>query len=372
MATKPSKQLSGKLTNRLAELVHAHTISNESDVNRAELKRIETHLTTAGMKCSVDENQGYPYLYAHFRSSDETEVWLSAHLDVVEGEEEQFDLKKEGNKLLGRGVYDMKFAIPIYEELANDFGSVKPPIGIIITTDEEVNGIYGSAFLAEKLQLKGKTVILPDGGGPWKIERSAKGALWTHIEACGTAAHSSRPQQGVNAIELVVHAVEDIRTVLSAGSGHSPKDTTVNLGKITGGEAINKVPAWAQADLDIRFAAPQTVESIKDRILSVGKVNPDLTITFGPEAQAHSSNIDHPDTKLLQSIMCECVGKNVEYVDSMGGSEARFYAASGAHPIVFYPGGGGLHTDEEYIFEESLEQCYNCLHQFIDTRCNKP
>ncbi len=369
MSAKPSKQLTDKLTNRLAELVHAHTISNQPKINKNELKQIATNLRQAGMECSVGENAGYPHLYAHFQPIAKTEVWLSAHLDVVEGEEEQFNLKKEDGKLLGRGVYDMKFAIPIYETLAANFSVRKPPIGIIITADEEVSGFYGSAFLAEKLALKTKTIILPDGGGPWMIERSAKGALWVHLEACGTAAHSSRPHQGVNAIELVMQAVSDIREVLGAASGKRADDTTINLGKIIGGEAVNKVPALAQADLDIRFSSPNTLTAIKAKIAAIEASNPQISVTFGPEGEAHTADTTHPDTKLLQSIMCGCTGKNIEYVDSLGGSEARFYAAAGAHPIVFYPGGGGLHTENEFIYEESLEQCYNCLHQFIEARC---
>ncbi|HEX7259781.1 MAG TPA: M20/M25/M40 family metallo-hydrolase [Candidatus Saccharimonadia bacterium] len=372
MNTKPSKHLSNKLTTRLAELVHAHTLSTQPDINKVELERIASNLKTAGMRCTIGENGGYPHLYAYFQPADQTEVWLSAHLDVVEGSEDQFNLKKADGKLFGRGVYDMKFAIPVYEAVAQHFSKAKPAMGIIITTDEEVSGLYGSSHLAKKLDLKGKTIILPDGGGPWMIERSAKGALWVHLEAQGTPAHAARPQQGVNAIELVMKAVAEIRYALAAGSGHQPSDTTVNLGKVVGGEAINKVPARAHADIDIRFAPPLSLEDVKATIVRTESTHPEVIITFGPEAQALSANIVHPDTKLLQSIMCQCVGKEVEYADSLGGSEARYYAAAGAHPIVFYPGGGGLHTDSEYIYEESLEQCYDCIRQFVEARCARP
>lgn len=370
MTTKPSNNVTDKLISRLAEVVHARTVTHKPEISKVELARIAKNLKNAGMVCTVSENGGFPYLYASFKPHDMTDVWLSAHLDVVEGLDEQFDLVLKDDKLYGRGVYDMKFAIPVYEAIASHFSTSKPSVGIIITTDEEVSGLYGSNFLASKLKLKNRTIILPDGGGPWKIERSAKGALWVHLEACGTPAHAARPHHGVNAIELVMKAVDDIRQTLNAGSGHDAADTTVNLGKVTGGEAVNKVPAKAYADLDIRFAPPLTLEEVKSKVLQTEAANPDVIITFGPEAHAHAANTNHPDTLLLQSIMQECVGQEVEYVDSMGGSEARYYAAAGAHPIVFYPGGGGIHTDNEFLLVESMEQCYNCLCRFIEARCS--
>ncbi|HUC20689.1 MAG TPA: M20/M25/M40 family metallo-hydrolase, partial [Candidatus Polarisedimenticolaceae bacterium] len=349
MSTPSSQSLSAKLESRLAELVHVRTLASRPKINKGELERIASNLQRAGMSCRISQNKGYPHLYAHFQPVDKTEVWLSAHLDVVGGTESQFNLKKEKGMLFGRGVYDMKFAIPVYEFLAEYFAKDRPPIGIIITTDEEVSGLYGSSYLAHKLKLKAKTIILPDGGGPWMIERSAKGAQWVHLEAFGTAAHAARPHQGVNAIELVVQAVLDIRLAVAAGHGDKPTDTTVNFGKISGGEATNQVPASAHADIDIRFSAPHALEDIKAKVRGIQASNPKVTIAFGPEAEAHSANTLHPDTRLLHTIMQGCIGKTVKYVDSTGGSEARYYAAAGAHPIVFYPGGGGIHTGKEFL-----------------------
>ncbi len=369
MNTKPSKQVIDKLEDRLAELVQAHTIADQSELNKAELERIAQNLRDTGMQVVISENEGYPHLYAHFQPVDTVEVWLSAHLDVVEGEDNQFTMTKKDGKLYGRGVYDMKFAVSVFEAVAESFADTKPPIGIIITTDEEVSGWYGSGYLSQKLSLKGKTIILPDGGGPWMIEKSAKGAVWVHLEACGIPAHGSRPHQGVNAIDLLIKAVSEIRKTLSAGSGDNPTDTTVNFGKVVGGEAVNKVPSWAHADLDIRFAPPLTLEAIKTAIVQVEAANPDVSISFGPEAHSHAADTDHDDTKLMHDIMQSCVGQEVMYVDSMGGSEARYYAAAGAHVIVFYPGGGGIHSAEEFLYEDSLVQCYNCVCQFIEKRC---
>ncbi len=171
------------------------------------------------------------------------EIILNAHLDVVPASESMFKVKKNGDKLFGRGVSDMKFAIAVFivalEKIFKKEGKL-PLIGIMITSDEEAGGENGVSYLIKEIGYSPKIVLIPDGGDNLKIVERAKGVLELKIISHGKSAHSSRPWLGENAIDKLFKYVENIRGIFP-----NPKEevwkTTVNLGKINGGKVINQV-----------------------------------------------------------------------------------------------------------------------------------
>jgi succinyl-diaminopimelate desuccinylase len=148
------------------------------------------------LKLKYFEFSSHPSLVALTKNKN-PKVFLAAHFDVVPASPKLFNLKIKGGRAFGRGVYDMKFAIVCYlkliEELKNDLK--KMDFGIMITSDEEIGGFFGTKKLIEK-GFKSKVVFLPDGGSNWKIEKKAKGAWHLKLEFFGKSAHGSRPWQG--------------------------------------------------------------------------------------------------------------------------------------------------------------------------------
>ncbi len=354
------------LISRLARLVESRTITSNQQANKKTMGEIAGELKQLGLHVSTGSQGSFPYCYAHFRSLSDTEIWFYAHLDVVEGHTAQFDLQRRRGRLYGRGTFDMKFAIAVYLQLCVDLAPTSPSIGIIIVSDEEDTGEAGAGYLASKLKLSEKTVIIPDGGTSWGIESSAKGTLWCKLEAHGLAAHASRVDVGINAIETLIKAIPRIKSELHTGDGHAYTDTTVNIGTIRGGQVVNQVPNHAFLELDIRFLPPHTPETIKQQLLGIAQ-DLDLTLTTSTQIPALRHNLDHPDMKRLQTIMTSHLKREVTLVNSYGATDAQFFAGAGANPIVFSPEGSGHHTSHEYITIRGLTQTYQILHDFIDT-----
>lgn len=109
-------------------------------------------------------------------------ILLNAHLDVVPASDSMFTLRRDGDKLIGRGVTDMKFGIACFiVALKQIYTETKtlPPVDIIITSDEEIGGHDGAGYLAKTLPSLTDTyrlVFIPDGGDDWHIIEETKGA----------------------------------------------------------------------------------------------------------------------------------------------------------------------------------------------------
>ena len=354
------------LEQTLAQLIAQPTISTDTSLNTEVLTGIEKDLQDLGMDTKLVIHNDSPSLIASFTGFDETPLWLAAHIDVVPGSPQDFQLKVKAQKLYGRGAYDMKYAIAGYLELARDLAS--PMFGIIITSDEELGGQDGSAVVAKEINFANSTVILPDGGGPWKIERKAKGGLWLTLAATGISAHASRPYLGVNAITKIVAAIHDLEIRLPHQDGTNFEDLTFVIGTIQGGMAMNQLAESATASIDIRFGSRHTLPEVKKMVNDILADHPDITSSPVMETEQHDNDLEHADTKLLQACTQEVLGREFEIIDSNGGTDAPFFAAAGAHTIVFHPDGGGQHSEDEHITREGLQQFYDILKAFVEQR----
>ena len=135
---------------------------------------------------------------------------LNGHLDTVgvEGMDHPFMLRQEGDRLYGRGAYDMKGSLAVMLLLAEYFTRHPPPLDILLTfvADEEDKSL-GMDYLVEKW--------LPDISPPpigaiflepteEDIGVGHKGFTWYELEVAGKAAHGSRPEEGIDAIAVMV------------------------------------------------------------------------------------------------------------------------------------------------------------------------
>lgn len=349
----------------LGKLIAQPTISADVAANTAALSDIQTKLKSLGMATQLVTHNESPSLITSFGEFNNTNLWLAAHIDVVPGNPQDFVMKIRDDKLFGRGAYDMKYAIACYLQLAKDMSEQKLPFGIILTSDEELGGQNGARFIPKYVGLANSTVVLPDGGGSWKIERQAKGGLWLELSAKGTTGHASRPYMGDNAITKIVSALHDLETNLPHANGTSFNDLTFVVGTIQGGEAANQMAASAKASIDIRFGTAHTLSQVKNLVSTILSVHTDVTSSLVMEAEPHTNDLNHTDTKLFRKITAEVLGKALEEIDSNGGTDAPYFSAAGAHTIVLYPDGGGQHSDEEYISRQGLQQFYEILKTFV-------
>ena len=96
----------------LSQLVALDTSSGNKENLEKGFELIGGLLEPLGLKRRDYVDEGIrSTVWTNSQSELEPQILLSAHLDVVPGDANQFEIQKESGKLLGRGVSDMKFAI---------------------------------------------------------------------------------------------------------------------------------------------------------------------------------------------------------------------------------------------------------------------
>ena len=290
-------------------------------------------------------------------------IVFHGHLDVVPGRADQFEPRIDGDLLFGRGAYDMKGALGAMM-LAICELSANPPDGatveFVMVPDEEraQPGVNASEMLVAD-GLRADMVIC---GEPTDmlVGVQAKGVLILEVEVEGRAAHGSTPWLGDNAI---LRALEVYRRIESLPFTNASTPLfarpSVNLGRISGGDAVNKVPDHCHMDVDIRYLPGQDPQEILRQVRDAGPSEVAVSIARPPA----DTDPDHPLVTALigaASSYDDCttsIGRN-------GASDAVAFLAVGVPAVEFGPRGAGHHGPDEHVDLPSLAKYRRTLVDF--------
>ena len=312
-----------ELFKQLIRLKTTHDPENMSAHDRCR-DLLKAEAEKRGLKTKLIPSDPYPTLLAGLDLETlNPALMLSCHLDVVQAREEQFEPQIHGNKLIGRGASDMKFAVPVFFDVWDRLEVGKEKILLAFTFDEEIGGNRGIRYLLDEVGLRPGLAFIPDGGDNFQIEAEEKGVFLFRVKTSGTSAHGSRPWLGENAIDKMIAIYSDLRKKIPYV--HSPEQwtQTLNLGKITAGEAANKVPDACEASFDLRFIEGRSAEEIKD---FVKKIVGDRG-EFEPYVVGDNFYLDMElwCSHLFQEAAVRHLSHPMPIYRSEGASDARFY-----------------------------------------------
>jgi succinyl-diaminopimelate desuccinylase len=311
-------------------------------------------------------HNGRPVLAATVGPSGGTTIVLHGHLDVVPGRPEQFTPRVDGDRLYGRGAYDMKGGLAsmmcaLHDLAAQD--SVR--VHFVCVSDEESEEVEqrGSDYLVEQGYVGAFAVT----GEPtdMHIGIQAKGVLAMRVEVSGTAAHGSTPWVGDNAVLKAVDVFRQIEVLPFARESSDLFDRpSINLGRIVGGDALNKVPDLCLIDVDVRYLPGQDADEIRAAVdalpdASVVKVfhrHPAIVERENPYVQALGEAISRVAPPPGERIS---VGRD-------GASDAISFLEAGVPAVECGPVGGGHHGPEEWVSVRSLGDYRRALVEFIE------
>lgn len=352
---------------QLAQLIKLRTITSDQHANLAALDYIERFLRARGMLTERHVWDGYGSLVATTRSMKHPAVLLNAHLDVTPGPAELFTLREAGDRLYGRGVFDMKFAIAAYLQLVDDLQDrlEEYDFGIMITTDEEVGGFKGVSKLTAAGYLPTKVCITPDGGDDWAIETLAKGVWHARITVPGKNAHSSRPWEGENAIDKLFTLLTQIKQQF-AEARPDVLSSTLSVSTIQAGDAINQVPSEASADIDMRTISLLEHQALKETIQHVC-AQYGARLTEVAEGLPCINNLTNPHIAAFAKIIATVTGEPTRTTYSYAASDARYFNAHGVPCVIVRPPGGNHHGPGEWIGKKGFEQLGPILATYIDS-----
>ena len=297
--------------------------------------------------------------------SGSPKVLLHGHVDVVPGEENQFEAYERSGELYGRGVYDMKGALAAMMYAVEDLHVMgcEATVELLIVPDEERE--HGGTKGAEILVRHGHIGDFLITGEPtdFHIGIQAKGVLDLRITLRGKSAHGSRPWLGRNAVLLAYEHYKHIQELPFAKerSDIFPYPS-INMARIIGGDVINRVPDRCTYDLDIRYLPTQDPEEITRQIRSIG-LPAEVEVLFSHEPTYVSHR--NPFVEALREVAARHFHGNPVGVGRHGASDVIYFQRAGVPGVEFGPVGGGHHGPTEFVVSSSLETYRQMLVQFV-------
>lgn len=189
-----------------------------------------------------------------------------------------------------------------------------------------------------------------------------KGALWLGITAKGVAAHGSRPELGVNAIEYLFEFIQLLKNEMDTKSNHPLLGkSSISINKIEGGIQTNIIPEYAKAVLDIRTLSVEENEFIIRKAEEIAKNlnNQVRNLTISIDVENNRAAIETPvENSLVQKFktICDDLSIKTEYTGIIFYTDASQLVPDLDVPfIIFGPGDEDLaHQRDEKISISSI------------------
>ncbi len=315
----------------------------------------------------IDVHEGsfgeLPVLTAEVGPRDGPTVVLHGHLDVVPGHAEQFSPRVEGDRLIGRGAYDMKGGLAAMMCTLRDVAEQDAVrVRFVCVPDEEsedvesrsTDDVIRGGFVGD-FAITGEPTDLHVG-----VE--AKGVLACRVRVSGRSAHGSTPWLGDNAVLKAIDAFRRIESLPFARESSELFDRpSINLGRIKGGDRFNKVPDECLMDVDIRYLPGQDVSDI---LRQIGEIPDCHVLRTLQRVPAFVSRRNPYVRALVEAIGMRNSGKSMS-VGRDGASDAVSFLEAGIPAVEFGPTGGGHHGPQEWVSLSSVTTCRQSLNDFI-------
>lgn len=215
-------------------------------------------------------------------------ILFAAHSDVVDVEgqpwtRDPFALGVEGGRAYGRGATDMKgFIAALLAALENGgdrlAARLRRPVHVAISSDEELGcrGVGPLLDVLAELPARPAWALVGEPTELRIIDRH-KGKAAARVQLRGLAAHSSVPADGVNAVAhagVLITGLLALASALRAGpldrSFRAPW-STVGIGPVHGGVAVNIVPDHCHLDVELRTVPAVDPEELMGRVRALAK-----------------------------------------------------------------------------------------------------
>lgn len=268
-----------KFIERYRNLIALPTISSleaeEDQSNKQLIELLATWLADFGFKTEIIRVEGSRDKYNLLATYGEGEggLLLAGHTDTVPFDEGKwtfnpFTLTEQDGKFYGLGTADMKgffaFIVDVVSQI--DLNKLTKPLRILATADEETT-MLGARTFAQHTHIRPDCAII---GEPTSLKpiRAHKGHVGEAVRITGKSGHSSNPDRGINAIELMHQATGYLMNMRNQLREKYHNDLfkvpypTMNFGNIHGGDAINRICACCELQFDMRPLPNLPVEDL--------------------------------------------------------------------------------------------------------------
>jgi acetylornithine deacetylase len=376
----------------LEKLVSFDTTSHKT--NLPLLDFVEEYLASHGLSGFrvYDETGEKANLFVSAGPEEPGGIVLSGHVDVVPviGQAwttDPFELTEMAGKLYGRGSCDMKGFVALSLWAVPQFikRGLKEPVHLAISYDEEV-GCLGVRRLLEKLAAEDQTAKLCIVGEPTEFQPvvAHKGKWSFKAKVRGKECHSSLAPNGVNAVEYAAEAITWLRREGRRFAAEGARDelydlkhTTVHVGTLHGGTALNIVPQEAEFVFEYRYIAADDPAEIHARFLKfiqeelepeMQAIEPSTGFTFETVSQIPGLDVDanHAVVNLARQLS----GRNDHAKVAYGTEAGLFQEITDIPTVVCGPGNiEQAHKPDEFLTLDQLAKGEEFMRRLGDRVC---
>ena len=309
---------------------------------------------------------------------------LSGHIDVVLAGDPglwkvtgPFEPVVKDGKLYGRGACDMKgpdaCILQAVKELAKE--SYKRQLSVVFTAGEDTGGWYVTKVLEEEKITVADAMygVIPEPS-MMEIIPVHKGSGGAEVLIHGKAAHSSKPELGINANQKAadfLYALRGLQSKLDETTHPLLGPTTVECTMMNGGFKSNIIPDQARLTLNFRLIPehkdPEASRKwFEDIIASLSSKDPE----FNAEMTSHraSEPLDVPLDSRIVTTLREILGTRIAGAPYY--TEAVNYTRAGIPTVICGPGSiDQAHTPDEYISLEQLDLGVSTFKETVKRIC---
>jgi len=302
-------------------------------------------------------------------------VLLVGHMDTVFGPEHAFQtIQDHGARIQGPGVSDMKggLLIMLYALLAWEQTIDCDKLGwdVLITPDEELGSPSSAELIAQLGSEHNMALVFEpalDAEGTFVSTRKGSGKLT--LKAQGQSAHVGRAfDQGVNAICAMAEMIQHIHAW-----NYERESIIINIGRIHGGDAVNRVADQCLCHLDVRIQDQEDIDWFEEKLqtlINQANQSPGLRIEQFGGFKRPPKNWT-PKTKKAFELL-ERAGKQlgipIQYQATGGCCDGNNLSVNCGVIDTLGACGGGIHSSDEYIEVDSLvkraQLTYQWLHEW--------
>jgi acetylornithine deacetylase len=370
---------------------------------------LQRFFTSAGWQWALEQvHPGRSNVIALVRGGRGDALLWEAHQDTVNAERmsiDPFAASTRDGRIYGRGACDVKGSMAAMlvalTMVASEPAHSRPNILFAATVNEEC-GFTGARALAD-IWRGAEYIAFEDAGGltldqlralrpraaivaeptELNVVVAHRGVARWRCTVQGRAAHSSRPEDGANAIYAMAHIIRQIEGFHSIELGSRPADplcgpSTACVTTIRGGTGPNTVPDRVVIDIDRRLTPCEQPEGAFEELVAYLAARTELEACRveheAPWMQSHglAGDANRPWAEAVAAVARQA-GVEAKLMGVPYGTNAASIAAAGIPTVVFGPGSiAQAHTADEWITVDQLNQAVDVLHRIASGAAPPP
>jgi acetylornithine deacetylase len=283
---------------------------------------------------------------------------LCGHIDTVgvEGMRDPHSPRVEGDRLYGRGAYDMKAGVAAALVACREAAALGLPGDVVVAAvaDEE----HASLGVRELLATTRADAAVVTEPTELEVAIAHKGFVWSQVEVTGRAAHGSRPHLGVDAIAKtgpVLTAIGELDAALGERTHPLLGRGSVHASLIEGGGELSSYPARCVVGLERRTLPGEAVADVERELSELldarRAADPDLQVSQRTLLVRDPFEVPR-DADVVTAVRDAATGV-LPHRPPIGGAsywaDSAYIAAAGIPTVLFGPGGAGAHAADEWV-----------------------